>query len=828
MPIELLVTSQKLLNEFKNEIGFGANTGDFTNNFTGSVMEKVKFIQELNVSWYSYSKDTSSTWNVDTTTGILTSNAGDFFVDGFAVGDTFIYEEISSMAGANFTAQITAMNSTLISFTLLSGSRTNPGDTDAMIRGTTPMTASEYRFGVIENGETFNTASKVSGNDQGYYGTNIGFDTGGGVRDTNFVNMIKLGQYKDWQTGSARIRFVSDNYNSATAQSGHQKFQIEHEFMIVPYYLDGQLSNLQNLVVPTLLSGAHSLKYVYDSSFRTVISNPNTEKKVRFENSLGDVAWFNENFSGLQNDYEILSVDYEDAVSFATASGILIGGETRIKVTVNRLSGAFVGAERYGVYISYLAEQNEYKNTIVSNLTQNFIYDRALNYAGLAGVGGDDFISDVTATINGSGHLEIEIVMEYNGGQKAFLSQKFANTPTYFMLGIEVGDNALPSGNSDRVMLLADVELYDQSPDIADLMHVTKFDIYTHEKQIGVNSGTTDVTGWNEDGLVVDFEFDLNLTLSALANSLDFVLLAHNSITNQYWNIDRYSFSPATAIVSNGVQQIIENTTRNYILKSGDQFNDVTINVGTQTAGLQKYYGRFAQKISWQEWLVNLNVDTTFFDSTEPNDNFNDKSSNYSDLSDYSIRLAILSNVDGTSPFGVSGATDYLFLSPSIKVFDYEEDGNIIPVWSCVIETFNASGIVNLGGSILTGQDTLFRATWTNSLGAVTSLDNIYGINRLEETNQSGYLITEMSSLNLPLPVNSQSLIPNVGTLLDVTIVSGDVVMECLIDGNIVLSGVNYNLSSRIHDSLPTVIEGKITESGVLKVTETSVQKIIE
>ena len=105
----------------------------------------------------------------------------------------------------------------------------------------------------------------------------------------------------------------------------------------------------------------------------------------------------------------------------------------------------------------------------------------------------------------------------------------------------------------------------------------------------------------------------MNLNLDAVQNSLNFVLLAYNNTTERYFELDSYAFSPAVAVVSGGVQQITENTTRGYILESSDQFNEVIINVGTQSAGLQKYEGRFAQKISWQDWLQNLSVDTIFF-----------------------------------------------------------------------------------------------------------------------------------------------------------------------------------------------------------------------
>jgi len=813
MPIHLLVTSQKFYNEYRNGVGFASLLLDFTPNLAGSVMEKIKMVTQVDVSWdvafIAPNADPQNfTWNLDFSnlpTFIITRPSPSFFTDGFAVGDLVdvaVWDNAAAFLYQNLP--ITALSPTVM---VLDGTGivTFPtAPVTVSIHGVEPQTALTYNFGLIENAETFNTLSKVSNNNQGYYGSNIGFDTGGGVRDTNFVNMIRLGIYQDWITGSMRVRFVNNPGNYV------QRFEIEHEFMIVPYYLQGQLTNLQNNVIPSLLTGLNSLKYVYNAEFRTSLSNPNSGKAFIYDYSLGAVAWFNEQFNGFQNDYNILSVTYEEKITGAPASGILIGSETRIRVTVDRLSGPFVGAERFGAYISFLPSQAQYTNTTLSTLIENFIYDNALNSAGLAPVTGQDFITACSASVV-AGDLEIIIDMEYGALQKAFLSQQFNIGPTRFMLAIECGDNTLPSVNSDRIMILTDVELYDQSPDIEDLMHVTKYDIYPHDKQIGIDTGYSDMTSWNEDGLVVDFEFDLNLNLSAFMNSLNFVLVAYNPITDQYWQIDSYAFSPATAVVSGGVQQIIFSGTRNYILANGDQFNDVIINVGTQAAGLQKYTGRFAQKISWQEWLANLNVDTIFFDATEPNNNFNNKASNYSLLNGYEIRLGIFSNVDGVSPLGVSGATDYLFLSPNITVYDYEKDGLVTPIWSAVIETFDAINLTPLGGSILSGIDTLFRVTWTNSGGPVVSLADIWGINRIEETQQPGYAITEMSSINAPLPPGQQLLEASVGALLDVTLVSGNVVFECLIDGSLITPGVSYNLSSRIHHASNEDPNAKLT-----------------
>ena len=823
---EILVTGSDFLNEFKNDVGFVSNLGDTTKNFTGSVMERVKVIKQLDVSWFSKSKDATATWTVDTTAGTLSSTTGDFIGDGFAVGDDFIYEEIAGGGGADFTAQITSINSNLIVFTLLSGSRTNT-DTEAIIRGFSPLESLNYRFGLIGNSESFNVESKVSGNDQGYYGSSIGFDTGGGVRDTNFVNLQRIGTYADWQTGTVRARFVSDTYSLLTAQSGSQRFIIEHEFTILVYYVDGQLDNLKNKVIPDLFNGQNTLKYVYSPGFRTALNNPNTEKTVNVDNELGSLGWFEESFNGYANNYQVNAISYEDEVSGDPADGLLIGSKTTITIEVEKNNGNFSVGERAGVYVSYLPKKNEYTNTIITDFKENFLYDNALNNEGLAPVGGQDLITNFEITNLAANTMTITFDVEYSLAQKIRLSNLNAASPISFLVGVQLGDNTLTSENSDRAILIADASFYDSDSDIPGLMSFLKFDIYAHDIYIGVDAGSTDVTAWVEDGVAVDYTFELDLNKDAILNSLDFMLVAYDPVTKIFFEIDKYSFNIFPAVVSSGIQQLILNATRGYILESDDQFNKAEIAVGSNALGFQQYDGIIGQKFSWQDWIENLNVDTVFFDSSKPNNNLNLKSSNYSMLNGYEIRLAFFGNLSGTSVLGTSSLTNYLTLSPTLTVYNYEEDGNITPVWSQVIETFNQSATSNLGLSTLTGQNTLFRCTHTHSGGPVVSLVGLWAINRIEDENQPGYLISEMSTLD-DHPAN-QLLIPTVGfTLLDIYLDSGNVVTECLIDGSLAQAGIKYNLSSRIGDGNPSLVDAKITEEGILKDTEQGIQKIIE
>ena len=203
MGVEIIIKNQNTRSEFQNGLFFVDNPLDFTNNLAGSVMETVRDYKLIEIGWTSKSKDSGATWTVNTATGSIYSTAGNFITDGFSVGDTFYYEDISGGGGTNFSGQITSLSATTMFFTLLSGSRAN-ADTDAQIRGTTDLTASIFKFGLIGNNESFNVESKVSGNDQAYYASGVG-ERIGGVRNTSFQFMQKLGQYKDWQTGSMQM-----------------------------------------------------------------------------------------------------------------------------------------------------------------------------------------------------------------------------------------------------------------------------------------------------------------------------------------------------------------------------------------------------------------------------------------------------------------------------------------------------------------------------------------------------------------------------------------------------------------------------------------------
>ena len=95
-------------------------------------------------------------------------------------------------------------------FTVISGSPTSStiGFENAGLRGLTALEGLIYNFGLIDNNANFSITSNATGSDQGYYAAGIGLPSGG-VRDTSFVDLQRLGSNKDWIT----VPLSRDRYN---------------------------------------------------------------------------------------------------------------------------------------------------------------------------------------------------------------------------------------------------------------------------------------------------------------------------------------------------------------------------------------------------------------------------------------------------------------------------------------------------------------------------------------------------------------------------------------------------------------------------------------
>jgi hypothetical protein len=410
MPQIKNIISEKYFNKFINDEDFNNNTSDFTNNLVGNTGIEIKAEITLSIEWFA----AASSFDAFTLqSDRIVRNSGDFKADGFSIGDVFDFRlnYNSASESTDFTGTISGISADgrTLFFTTGGTPTVNTYENVAiralMTDSANYLTALIHKFGLIENQEELNFNSKVSDNEQIYYAVNVGEDSGG--RLTNEVTGVAQGSYMDWVTGSLTAQYDDTNSNDY-----EQAFIIRHTFIITPYYLEGEITNITDNIIPDLLTGNNSLKYVYQIEARRVLSNPNTGIIIEQENNLGSVGYFQENFNGYENLYNIESVSYEDSLTTDSVDSLQIERKTKVTIVVEKIGGSLSVGQRIGVYHSYLPEQSEYTNT-TTDFKTNFLYDNIYYNEGDAAKVGTGIIKSLDSSIT-AGKLVVVFEIEYN------------------------------------------------------------------------------------------------------------------------------------------------------------------------------------------------------------------------------------------------------------------------------------------------------------------------------------------------------------------------------------------------------------------------------
>lgn len=760
MPIETTLTSHKFLNQFTNLEDFSANLSDFTENLAGGTIESIKVVSQIEITWVSESSQ-SDIWEIDFTPSVslvISRSSGNFRNDGLLIGGlVHLFEGVNFRNFGNVES-INESGNTIVITTTNTGGFSDGNYTNASIKpivsdATNSLTSLIYGFGIIGANETYNTLSKVSQNPQGYYFTNLSI--GGGAQTG-----IAKGTFNDWVTGSMTCERLAD------ADTYTQAFEISHIFRIEPHYVDGELTNLENNVLPDLYKA--SLKYAFDVDFRTVLSNPNKSIKATYDNTLGSVGWFNQNFNGFDNQYQIDSIEYEDSALATDSDGLQLSSKTKATITVSRIGGVILAGQRAGVFVSYLPAQSEYQDT-ATTLSENYLLDSIYHNEGTTAEVGTGIIKSFNSSIV-SDNLVIVVEFEYTTAQQLRLT-----TDSGYLIAVQIADSALSSGNSNRVNLIADTNTYQKGAFIEGLFDVTTFNYLVNGETVADLGNLEIAEIWNEDSLSAKGTFDLDLSKDSVLNSIEFVLVAFNTVTNSYFTLDLpYFINTANATVSGGVQQIEVIQNRGYSQLYEEDFNNIEITTGSKVGDLQSYSFLFGQKIRWQDWLNNPNADTVFFDNTKPKDNLNFKSSNYSALNDYQIKMVVIGRTSGTDDLGRAGIGFDTVEGGNITVKDYGVSDIAYTVSE--VATFDPDTLVNLNGSILSDKPTLLESRF--SVGVATSTSNKVILHRYEKTNQLGGVIPEVEA--------------------DLSIEGTDLVGKTLFDSSLFEQGVAYNFTARL------------------------------
>ena len=95
---------------------------------------------------------------------------------------------------------------------------------------------------------------------------------------------------KSWQCGGATIK--GDGVDAY-----FQYFEITHNFLVIPYYIEGEYNDLIAGIKPYNFDNTNSLKYISNFEALYFRTDPNKKQIGSFVSNKGNVGWFDENFN---------------------------------------------------------------------------------------------------------------------------------------------------------------------------------------------------------------------------------------------------------------------------------------------------------------------------------------------------------------------------------------------------------------------------------------------------------------------------------------------------------------------------------------------------
>jgi hypothetical protein len=449
MPLRLDISNFKCFNQNRNGSDFSANTSEFATTLVGNVGEKVKVSYKATFNYFS-NADLANTWTLKA--GKITRANGDFQTDdSLVIGDVFKFFAVfanSDTASEEFEATITgfADSGKTMLFNVDSGTQTTTGlSTEVGIicdpnNASNGHTAMINRFGVIPNTDDYSNNSLVSDNSQSY--SVLGLS---GI--TAPITATPEGIYRDWVSGTLTAFISSLNPSDYSVT-----YQIDTSLLYSPPILSATFLTCKAGTAPDIFAGDNSLKYAFELILRKSKTDIATSKSVVFDSLDGSVGWFDENFNGGSSDYSAIT-EYEDTATAEEATALQTSRKTTATITLSKASAPFSAGQVLVAVVQYLPlNESAYTNTSTDYQT-NFLYDTIRVVEGAGDVVGTGIIKRANASISGD-DIVLEIDVEYSTAQGVTV------TGGNFLIGVSVEDSALSAGNSDRVMVLADVRQY--------------------------------------------------------------------------------------------------------------------------------------------------------------------------------------------------------------------------------------------------------------------------------------------------------------------------------------------------------------------------------
>ena len=706
MASEFTVLSTKFYDQIINGFGFTLQPLKFNTVVTGNVGDTIKLVQQIEVST-AFNLDLSiltkfeeRTW--DAISSDFKAVGVDFFDEGFYPGAVIEVSKgassqnitITDITGtSNSKMKMSKADGVLLTAFLVYNNTYN----DLVFKMITAPTHINYNYGLNAvgfAGEDYQ--SPLDTNEQAYYAKSI-------ATLPSTTTMAFLGGQIGASLGSVEVALLA----TSPVDTYRHQIQVEHIFKI-PYYVAGQLTNLEIPVAPENLIGANTFRF--DNRFE--LGNA-TYKNSVFANigTIGNIGYFNENFNGLDNDYSIENL----VITNTSATETLEATETNSITFDVVASVAFTAGIEGIIGHSILPTSFEYANQTIAYDT-TWIYDTLQNTEAAIGATLGIFKA-FEFTIDGGdpNRLNVSVQIIYTTPQQALLSSR-----TNFLLWFTTANQDLTvSSDIDRVNLVVDVGNHSKSLDVSGLLTASDIRFFPEYRDF-TGTGFTNIGTGDGDVKGATFDVSLDTTRETRIISAKFKIIADDGTTEfkigsetnlpigtwlSYYD-GTYTYQLANVDVENNLN-----------IPATDQHNRIVVNINRPAvlpATTQDADFSWGFQIPWRDWVANHDVDLSFFDATDPQDNLNNQTSNYSGLLGYVIYGVLDLEVSNSEITAAN--TIYRFRSSPSTILDFDVLG-----WSGFIGT---TTLETLDGDPLTqvqnDQDLIVRIECAHTLGILT------------------------------------------------------------------------------------------------------------
>lgn len=761
------VISKKFFNEYRNGDTFSLNTGEFASRLVGNVGEKIKLEEVVEVSTI-----VNETQSVEQTyisgDGIIRGDFYDYTVEGLYAGADILIEFDNGAESISATIQRITKNGSEISLDAAAVVSLDasiwaecPTRKDVVIKVTTRPTVLVYKYGINPNSSTSpNYQSPLDGAEQAYQVSDI---------TAVFKSMRFSGKEQGSSLGTVQVKFDS------TTDSYKHQFTLEHEF-IIPYYTDGQFTNVQNEENPTQFQRNNSVKYGNGFFFGGDKIGAITFQDIGDD---GNVGYFGDNFNGFENFYT--SKDY--AVSNTSNTGKIEVTETNT-VTFSIASGTaagFVGGETIILKVSKLPNSVEYANQ-KGAFSDIWLTDQARLTDG-GGLVNSTIITNAQVVLNGvTGELDVSADIAFSVAQQLSLSDTSGIVIYYTIATQNLSDPEL----MDRSNVVAKADQPTQNEDIKGLITNWQPNIYKHS-EFDSGTGYTDFNGWDGDLNGQDWAFTLNISEGALIIGAAFLVVSDDPTAQEFFELYRKTipFVSQTTVNTSGQQFQVLNLDldNSFNLPQNELLNRIKFDsiVPGAPSVTQNFTGSIGFQVPWRDWVENLDVPIDFYNSSLPNNNRNEKSSNYSGGS-YEIKtcleLRIAQSVGQTSV-----VTTYYLLSDGSVISDFDTSGGTFTGDVKVYDLANGDEVDDL----FNNQDLRIEIEFPHSSGVIptANLEGLIWIGDNESSLEPWFLSSELDFTAAANPLYPSDTLTTGNTqFVEIVSVNNLVTLICYLDAS--------------------------------------------